>query len=257
MRSSANRPTLSTRMATDTLSKESRFTAQRRGTGSCPGSRTTSLASLRMVVVHGATIARRSRGIAASRDSTTTGRRPISDNSHHHTSPRIGSGVTMRLPPSATSRDRPTHRVDQRDFRHKRHSWRRSRAPDSGRGELGGRHPPARHRSFRSADFAPLLATRRRLSYSAVCGPCHKYAIQRRPHRCRFRQAWLQKEQKGPESMVRGPSVQCVRSVVAGSRLGRRTLRACLRVCAAGLGRRRPAGSLRTAGRLGVCVLSR
>ncbi len=225
MRSSANRPTLSTRMATDTLSKESRLTAQWRGTGSSPGSRTTSLANLRMVAIHGATTARRSRGIAASRESTTTGRRPIFDNSHRHTSPRIGSGVTMRLLPSATSRDRPTRRVDQRDFRHKRHSWRRSRAPDSGRGELGGRHP--------------------------------KNAIQRRPHRCQSRQACVQKEQKGPEPMVRGPSVQCVGSVVAGSRLGRRTLRACLRVCAAGLGRRRPAGSLRTAGRLGVCVLSR
>ena len=37
---------------------ESRFTAERRGTGSESGSKTTSLASPRMVVVHGATIAR-------------------------------------------------------------------------------------------------------------------------------------------------------------------------------------------------------
>ena len=49
-----------------------------------------------MVVVQGATSARRSRGIAASRDRTTTGRRPISANSHHHTSPRAGSALTRR-----------------------------------------------------------------------------------------------------------------------------------------------------------------
>lgn len=50
----------------------------------------------RMVVVHGATNTRRSRGIAASRESTTTGRRPISGGSHHHTSPRRGRSVIAR-----------------------------------------------------------------------------------------------------------------------------------------------------------------
>jgi hypothetical protein len=53
MRVSANRPRRSTSTATETLSTESRFTAERRGIGSAPGSRTTSLASLRIVVVHG------------------------------------------------------------------------------------------------------------------------------------------------------------------------------------------------------------
>ena len=148
IRSSANRPTLSTRTATDTLSTESRLTAQRRGIGSCPGSRTTSLASPRIIVVHGATTARRSLGIAASRDSTMTGRRPISDNSHHHTSPRFGSGVTRRLPPSATSRDRPTRQADPPAFRHRR----RSDGPE------------------------PLPAGKRRLWCSTVCGPCPEYA---------------------------------------------------------------------------------
>ena len=61
----------------------------------------------RMVVVQGATRARRSRGIAASRDSTTTGRRPISGGSHHHTSPRRGRSVIAR-PLHGTTRDRPT-----------------------------------------------------------------------------------------------------------------------------------------------------
>ena len=46
-----------------------------------------------MVVVQGATSARRSRGIAASRDHTTTGRRPTSASSHHQTSPRNGAGI--------------------------------------------------------------------------------------------------------------------------------------------------------------------
>ena len=163
IRSSANRPTLSTRTATDTLSNESRLTAQRRGIGSAPGSRTTSLASPRIVVVHGATTARRSLGIAASRDSTMTGRRPISDNSHHHTSPRFGIGVTRRSPPSATSRDRPTRRADQPAFRRRRRSRRRSRESDSGPGGLAARRPPARHRSARNEGPEPLQAGKRRL----------------------------------------------------------------------------------------------
>jgi hypothetical protein len=78
IRVSASRPSLLAKTATDTLSTESRFTAERRGIGSESGSRTISLESPRMVVVHGATNARRSLGIAASRDNTTTGRRPIS-----------------------------------------------------------------------------------------------------------------------------------------------------------------------------------
>ncbi len=91
IRVSRNRPNRLTRMATETLSTESRFTAERRGRGSSGGSSTTSLSSPRIVVVHGATSARRCRGITASRDRTTTGRRPISTISHHHTSPRGGA----------------------------------------------------------------------------------------------------------------------------------------------------------------------
>lgn len=67
MRGSATRPNRWTRMATETLSTESRLTAERSGTGSSPGSRTTSLASPRIVVVQGATSARRCRGITTSR----------------------------------------------------------------------------------------------------------------------------------------------------------------------------------------------
>ena len=57
------------------------------GTGSSPGSRTTSPGRPRIVEVPGATTARRNRAMAASRDRTTTGRRPMPGNSHHHTSP--------------------------------------------------------------------------------------------------------------------------------------------------------------------------
>ena len=78
--------------------------------GSSPGSSSTSLGIPRIVVVHGPISARRSRGIAASRDSTTTGRRPISGSSHHQTSPRVGRAVTTRRRPRETRRGRPTRR---------------------------------------------------------------------------------------------------------------------------------------------------
>jgi hypothetical protein len=111
IRASPSRPRRSTRTATDTLSTESRFTAERRGTGSSLGSRTTSLARPRIVVVHGATTARRSRGMAASRDKTTTGRLPASASSHHQTSPRAGIGITWPLQLRETRPGCPTHRA--------------------------------------------------------------------------------------------------------------------------------------------------
>jgi len=100
IRASLNRPSRSSSTASDTLSTESRLTAERRGTGSSPGSSTTSLTSSRIVVVHGAIRARRCRGITASRESKTTGRRPISGISHHQTSPRAGKALTTRPPPA-------------------------------------------------------------------------------------------------------------------------------------------------------------
>lgn len=130
IRMSARRPSRFTNTATETLSTESKFTAERRGIGSEPGSRTTSLASPRMVVVQGATSARRSGGIAASRDSTTTGRRPISAISHHHTSPRAGSAVTSLQPPAATTLDRPTRRAHRPGACRRPHSWHPPRPID-------------------------------------------------------------------------------------------------------------------------------
>ena len=64
MRSSPNLPRRSVSVPTETLSTESRFTADRRGIGSSPGSSCTSLASPRIVVAHGAIRARRSLGMA-------------------------------------------------------------------------------------------------------------------------------------------------------------------------------------------------
>ncbi len=96
MRWSLRRPIRSTRTPIETLSTESRLAAERLGTGSSAGSRTTSLWRPRIVVVHGAINARPSRGIAASRDSTTTGRRPTSGSSHHQISPRRGWSRSRR-----------------------------------------------------------------------------------------------------------------------------------------------------------------
>jgi hypothetical protein len=58
-------------------------------------------------VVQGPIIARRRRGIATSRESTTTGRRPTPASSHHQTSPRAGSAVTTRRQPFGTRRGHP------------------------------------------------------------------------------------------------------------------------------------------------------
>jgi len=67
--------------------------------------------------VHGAISARLNLGMAASRDNTTTGRRPIPGGSHHHSSPRLGRSVTSLPPHRGRSRGglaqlRPTMRID-------------------------------------------------------------------------------------------------------------------------------------------------
>lgn len=127
MRTSASRPSRSTRTAIDTLSSESRFTADRVGIGSSLGSSTTSLARPRIVVVHGAMSALRNRGIAAFRERTTTGRRPTSGTSHHHTSPRAGKSVTSLRSPSGSCPDLPTHLARSAGARRTPSSSHRSR----------------------------------------------------------------------------------------------------------------------------------
>lgn len=138
MRVSAKRPIRSTSTATATLSTESRLTAERLGTGSSPGSRTTSLGSPRTVVVHGATNARRSLGIATSGDKTTTGRRPTSGSSHHHTSPRPGSELTTLRRLAETTQDPPTRPARRLRARRRRCSSRRPRRGGDGSTPAGG-----------------------------------------------------------------------------------------------------------------------
>lgn len=131
MRPSPNLPRRMVSVPTETLSTESRLTADRRGMGSSPGLRSTSLASPRIVVVHGAIRTRRSLGIAASRDRTTTGRRLISDSSHHHTSPLAGKSFTTRLPPHERTRGRPIRPLHRGDVRRMQRIRRRSRLRDA------------------------------------------------------------------------------------------------------------------------------
>ncbi len=122
-RVSRNRPNRLTRMATETLSTESRFTAERRGRGSSGGSSTTSLSSPRIVVVHGATSARRCRGITA----CETGRRRVDGQSRPSrttTPPPGGSAVTNVPRPAETTSGRPTRPVRQVGACRRRRNWR-------------------------------------------------------------------------------------------------------------------------------------
>ena len=150
IRTPPSAPIRSISTAVETDSIESRFTAQRRPIGSSPGSRMTSLGKPRMVVVHGAMSARRSRGMAASRDRTTTGRRPISGGSHHHNSPRAGVALTWPKPHFGTKRGRPTHLCRQlgelRTQLRRRHRFRQT---GSYQGALSVPHRRVRHRWFR------------------------------------------------------------------------------------------------------------
>ena len=130
IRSLPRRPNRSVRAPTETLSTESRLTAERSGIGSSAGSRTTSLASPRIVVVQGATRALLSRGMAASLDRTTTGRREISGSSHHHTSPLRGRSIKKRKLLLGRTVGRPTRRARQVGESRTRHISNRSRPFD-------------------------------------------------------------------------------------------------------------------------------
>ena len=165
----------STRIAIETLSIESRLTAERSGTGSSPGSRRTSLGSPRMVVVQGAMSARRWRGMTASRDRTTTGLRPISAISHHHTSPRAGKSVMTPRPPVGTRPSLPIRLARRAGARRTRRSWRPLRP-------LGGE--PTGQQGLRQQVRSQASRTpcgrsrggRRQPWCSSVCDSCHNHA---------------------------------------------------------------------------------
>jgi len=162
IRSSASRPSRSTSTATETLSTESKLTADRRGTGSDSGSRTTSLARPRMVVVHGPTRERRRRGIAASRERTTTGRRPMPGNSHHHISPRAGGALMLCWPRGARTLNLPTRQVRRRGAGHRLCSSHPLRRSDGVPRVLRGPRRAGLRRSARSEVGEPCPADRRR-----------------------------------------------------------------------------------------------
>ncbi len=165
IRSSLSAPNRSTSTTTETLSTESRFTALRFGTGSSPGSSTTSLWSPRMFVVHGATRVRRSRGMAASRESTTTGRRPMSASSDHHTSPRLGRGVTTRRLLRGTTGGHPTRRARRAGAPRRLRRPRRSQRLDIGQAALGAPRRAAPRRWRRGVGFGPPPRARHRRLY--------------------------------------------------------------------------------------------
>ena len=97
---------------------------------------------------------RRRRGIAASRDSTTTGRRPISGSSHHQSSPRAGSTFTTSQRPRGTRPGRPTHRASRAAHGRTRSRPHRSPSCDCAPAE------PSSASSTRAASFTPERVSR-------------------------------------------------------------------------------------------------
>ncbi len=144
--------------------------------GSSVGSRTTSLGSPRIVVVQGAITARRSLGIATSRESTTTGRREISGSSHHHTSPRAGSSLTTTRRPSGTTPGHPTRLGDQGDGRRMPRMPHLSQPLCDSPTAPSMLHQAASHRSRRIGGLSLLRGAFRRLWYSLVFLACHNHA---------------------------------------------------------------------------------
>jgi hypothetical protein len=228
MRSSASRPSRSTRTASETLSTESRLTAERRGTGSSPGARITSLGSERIVVVHGAISARRRRGIATSRERITTGRRPISGSSHHHSSPRHGIGLTSWRQPAETTPGLPRHRADPRDDGHTRRTWRRSPPRGDVQAVPRALRRPRPRQSNPSVAAARRPAARCRRSCSDVCDSCHKYATGRSSEPRRPSTSMIRADT--PTARTRpGSTVPCRKPIRAPTRLPGRSRRRAAR----------------------------
>ena len=130
-----------------------------------------------MVVVQGAITARRSRGIAASRERTTTDRRPISGGSHHQSSPRSGRVLMWRRRPIGTTGDRPTRRVHRWGGRRMRCSRRRLRLHGSERGALQGRRRKGLRRCAAGSPSWPGTTGSRQRLCSLAIEPSHKCGI--------------------------------------------------------------------------------
>ena len=133
IRPSPNLPRRWVSVPTETLSTESRFTADSRGIGSSPGSSITSLARPRIVVVHGAIeCPPKSGNCGVPRRESRRADREIFGSSHHHTSPLAGRSVTRRPPPHETTPSRPIRPPRRVDVRRKRRTRRRSELRDVG-----------------------------------------------------------------------------------------------------------------------------
>lgn len=99
-----------------------------------------------------ATTARPSRGIAASRESTTTGRRPICGGSHHHTSPRSGTAIRSPRLLRETTPNPPTRQAHRAGGRRRTHT--RHRVPSTD-GEAAATATPRRSRPRPFARSSP------------------------------------------------------------------------------------------------------
>lgn len=138
----------------------------------------TSLASPRIVVVHGATTTRRNRGMDAFRDRTITGRRPVPGGSHHQTSPRSGRGLMSRLPPVGMTPDRPIRQAHRSDARGTHwHRPCRSRPHDVVREELSTHRRSVRHPCWHRQPVGLMREGRRRQSCLSVIAACHEYGM--------------------------------------------------------------------------------
>jgi len=191
------------------------LTADLRGIGSSPGSNTTSLGSPRMVVVHGPMSVRRRRGIAASRERTTTGRRPMSGSSHHQTSPRVGVEVTTRQLRRGTTRGRPTRLLRRAGGRRRRRTPSRSLPPGWHERVRRGRRRTTPSRSHLPGGLGLRRAGRHRRWCSRAHEACHNYATpiphQRRAPMC-FDLRWGEGATFRPGSAVRWVPTSPLRS---------------------------------------------
>lgn len=181
IRVSARRPRRSVRVATGTLSTESRLTTQRFGTGSSSGSSCTSLGSDRIVVVQGAIRLRRRRGMAASRESTATGRRPAPGSSHHQISPRAGSSLTSYWTPAGTRQGCPSRPAGPVVADRMRRMKRRSRRRDVGPAVRPKPGRPSRRRWSRRGCAGRRPTDVHRRSCLCVCEPYHDHGMTMAP----------------------------------------------------------------------------
>lgn len=109
-----------------------------------------------------------------SRDSTTTGLRPMFAISHHHTSPRAGRSVTNVQPPHGTTPSPPTRRAPRAGAGHR--PARRRHAPllpAAAPAMPQAPRPRARRPSALPAAGARYRSGSGPPSYSAVCDACH------------------------------------------------------------------------------------